>query len=45
VLDARRTARAAAQRALAESGLGAGRLAGLVLNHRPRALPRWLGGD
>jgi hypothetical protein len=45
VIDSRRTGRAAARRALAESGLGAGRLAGLVLNHRPRALPRWLGGD
>ena len=45
VVDSRRTSRSAAQRALAEARLGSDRLAGLVLNHRPRALPRWLGGD
>jgi len=45
VVDARSTARGAARRALLESRLGAGRLAGLVLNHRPRPVPRWLGGD
>jgi Mrp family chromosome partitioning ATPase len=45
VVDARRTSRVAAQRALADARLGSGRLAGLVLNHRPRAVPRWLGGD
>jgi len=45
VIDARRTARGEARRALLESRLGAARLAGLVLNHRPRPVPRWLGGD
>ena len=45
VVDARRTGRAHARRALLESRLGPGRLAGLVLNHRPRPVPRWLGGD
>ncbi len=45
VVDARRTSRHAARQALAEARLGSDRLAGLVLNHRPRALPRWLGGD
>ena len=44
VVDARRTSRTAARRALAESRLGDERLAGLVLNNRPRTLPRWLGG-
>jgi len=42
---ARRTARGDARRALLESRLGPARLAGLVLNHRPRPVPRWLGGD
>ena len=32
-------------RALMESRLGRDRLAGLVLNHRPRPVPRWLGGS
>ena len=45
VVDARRTARGDARRALLESRLGPARLAGLVLNHRPRPVPRWLGGD
>ena len=45
VVDARRTSRHAARQALAEASLGSDRLAGLVLNHRPRAIPRWLGGD
>ncbi len=45
VVDSRRTSRSAAQRALAEAGLGPDRLAGLVLNHAPRAVPRWLGGE
>ena len=45
VVDARRTSRREARQALAEAGLGAGRLAGLVLNHRPRPVPRWLGGE
>ncbi len=45
VVDARRTSRHAAQLALADAHLGAGRLAGVVLNHRPRPIPRWLGGD
>ena len=45
VVDSRRTSRRDARAALAESGLGPERLAGLVLNHRPRPIPRWLGGD
>ena len=45
VIDSRRTSRADARQALADARLGAGRLAGLVLNHRPRPIPRWLGGD
>ena len=45
VVDSRRTSRRDARAALAESGLGPERLAGLVLNHRPRPVPRWLGGD
>ena len=45
VIDSRRTSRGDARQALAEARLGAGRLAGLVLNHRPRPIPRWLGGD
>jgi Mrp family chromosome partitioning ATPase len=45
VIDARRTSRGDARQALAEAGLGPARLAGLVLNHRPRPVPRWLGGD
>ncbi len=44
VVDARRTSRHAAQQALADVRLGPDRLAGLVLNHRPRPIPRWLGG-
>jgi len=45
VVDARRTGRGQARRALMESRLGPERLAGLVLNHRPRPVPRWLGGE
>jgi len=45
VLDARKTSRHAAQQALASAAIGAERLAGIVLNHRPRPIPRWLGGD
>ena len=45
VVDSRHTSRHAAQQALAAAGLGPDRLAGLVLNHRPRPIPRWLGGD
>lgn len=45
VVDARRTPRHAAQHALAEAHFGPERLAGVVLNHRPRPVPRWLGGD
>ena len=45
VVDARHTSRRAARQALAEARLGSNRLAGLVLNHSPRALPRWLGSD
>lgn len=44
VVDSRRTGRGEARRALMESRLGPDRLAGLVLNHRPRPVPRWLGG-
>jgi hypothetical protein len=45
VVDSRHTSRQAAQQALAAARLGPERLAGLVLNHRPRPIPRWLGGD
>jgi Mrp family chromosome partitioning ATPase len=45
VVDSRQTSRPAAQQALADARLGPDRLAGLVLNHRPRPIPRWLGGD
>jgi len=45
VVDSRRTSRGDARQALAEARLAPGRLAGLVLNHRPRPVPRWLGGD
>ena len=45
VVDSRHTSRHAAQQALADAHLGPDRLAGLVLNHRPRPIPRWLGGD
>ncbi|MCK9689296.1 hypothetical protein [Scleromatobacter humisilvae] len=45
VVDSRRTSRREARQALADAGLGPDRLAGLVLNHRPRPIPRWLGGD
>ena len=45
VVDSRHTSRHAAQQALAAAHLGPDRLAGLVLNHRPRPIPRWLGGD
>jgi Mrp family chromosome partitioning ATPase len=45
VVDARRTSRHAARQALAEARLGPRRFAGIVLNHRPRPVPRWLGGD
>jgi tyrosine-protein kinase Etk/Wzc len=45
VVDARHTSRHAAQLALADAHFGPERLAGVVLNHRPRPIPRWLGGD
>ena len=45
VVDSRHTERGEARRALMESRLGPERLAGLVLNHRPRPVPRWLGGE
>jgi len=45
VVDSRYTSRRAARQALADARLGPERLAGLVLNHRPRPIPRWLGGD
>ena len=45
VVDSRHTSRREARQALAEARLGRERLAGLVLNHRPRPVPRWLGGD
>ena len=45
VVDSRRTPRREARRALVDAQLGPERLAGLVLNHRPRPIPRWLGGD
>jgi Mrp family chromosome partitioning ATPase len=45
VVDSRHTGRGEARRALMESRLGPDRLAGLVLNHRPRDVPRWLGGS
>ncbi len=45
VVDSRHTSRRAAQQALADAALGPARLAGVVLNHRPRPIPRWLGGD
>jgi len=44
VVDSRHTSRGEARRALMEARLGPDRLAGLVLNHRPRPVPRWLGG-
>jgi hypothetical protein len=45
VVDSRHTSRHAAQLALSAAHLGPDRLAGVVLNHRPRPIPRWLGGD
>lgn len=45
VVDSRHTSRQAAQQALADARIGPDRIAGVVLNHRPRPLPRWLGGD
>lgn len=45
VVDSRRTSRLAAQQALADANVGPDRMAGMVLNHRPRPIPRWLGGD
>ena len=45
VVDSRRTPRSEARRALVDARLGPERLAGLVLNHRPRPVPRWLGGE
>jgi Mrp family chromosome partitioning ATPase len=45
VIDARRTSRQDALQALAEVRFDRERLAGIVLNHRPRPIPRWLGGD
>ena len=45
VVDARNTARHVAQQALADAHFGPERLAGVVLNHRPRPVPRWLGGE
>jgi Mrp family chromosome partitioning ATPase len=44
VVDARRTARAVAREALGDARIGPDRLAGVVFNRRPRALPRWLVG-
>ena len=45
VVDSRHTSRHAAQQALADAHFGPERIAGVVLNHRPRPIPRWLGGD
>jgi Mrp family chromosome partitioning ATPase len=45
VVDSRHTSRQAAQQALDDAHIGPERIAGLVLNHRPRSIPRWLGGD
>jgi len=45
VVDSRHTTRQAARQALADADIGPERIAGLVLNHRPRPIPRWLGGD
>lgn len=45
VVDSRHTSRHVARQALDTAHLGSGRLAGVVLNHRPRQIPRWLGGD
>lgn len=45
VADSRQTSRQAAQQALADAHIGPDRIAGVVLNQRPRAIPRWLGGD
>lgn len=45
VVDSRHTSRHAAQQALADANIGPDRMAGMVLNHRPRPIPRWLGGD
>lgn len=45
VVDSRHTSKHAAQQALADAHLGPDRIAGVVLNHRPRPIPRWLGGD
>jgi Mrp family chromosome partitioning ATPase len=45
VVDARRTRRDDARGALLDARLAPARLAGLVLNHRPRPAPCWLGGD
>lgn len=44
VVDAKRTPAHAVQTAIAEAGVPTGRMAGVVLNRQPRALPRWLGG-
>jgi len=45
VVDSRHTSRHAAQQALAKAHFTPERIAGVVLNHRPRPIPRWLGGD
>jgi len=45
VVDARRTSSPCARQALADAALEPAWLAGVVLNHRPRPVPRWLGGD
>ncbi len=45
VVDARSTPRHAAKAAIAQAHFAPGKLAGVVLNHRPRPLPRWLGGE
>ena len=45
VADSRQTSRQAALQALAAAHIGPDRIAGVVLNRRPRAIPRWLGGD
>jgi len=44
VVDATRTPGPAVRAALAEAGLVAPRLAGLVLNRQSAPMPRWLGG-
>ena len=45
VIDSRQTSGREARRALANAKIAPDRLAGIILNHRPRPTPRWLGGD